>query len=332
MEYKEFLEQYPAIKEHYNHSNKILEILRNEIREALDSNEYKDSLTVVTTGSYGRREASSESDIDLFIFFNSEEPDDALEEVKKTITEITKKHIAKDAGDTGTFGPNAIVRFHTMLTNIGGDNDSNQNFTRRMLFLLEGTWLYSEERFDKYRAELLAKYLKTGNPQNQISRFLFNDIIRYYRTITTDFEYKVTESQKSWGLRNIKLRFSRKILYFGGVVSVAETALKTNEQKAVELSSLIDIPVLERIWSVGGSNPQTQKIFSIYEDFLGAINCPHKRDTLENVTRDKREESSEFLELRCKSKMFSDVLAEWIKHQYSTDPTKPHPIHNALLF
>ncbi|MGJ7550499.1 nucleotidyltransferase domain-containing protein [Pseudomonas alloputida] len=332
MKYKEFLEQYPVINDHHNHSNDILEKLRNEIRDALDSNEHKDSLTVVTTGSYGRREASLESDIDLFIFFNSEEPDDALEEVKKTITEITKKYIKKDPGDTGTFGTDAIVRFHTMLTNIGGDKDSNQNFTRRMLFLLEGTWLYSEERFNAYRSKLLAKYLKTGNPENQISRFLFNDIIRYYRTITTDFEYKVTESQKSWGLRNIKLRFSRKILYFGGVVSVAETALKTNEEKTAELSKLFDIPVLERISKVGELNPHTKHIFTIYEYFLEAINCTEKRQILEQVTRDKREESPEYLELRSKSKQFSDVLAEWIKHQYPATGEKTHPIHNALLF
>ncbi|MGH8437682.1 MAG: nucleotidyltransferase domain-containing protein [Pseudomonas sp.] len=332
MEYKEFLKQYSAVESHYNHSTDILQKLRNEISESLESSEYKDFLTVVTTGSFGRREASSQSDIDLFILFNSEEPDDALEEVKRTIAEITKKHILKDAGDTGTFGPDAVVRFATMLSNIGGENDSNQNFTRRMLFLLEGTWLYGEERFNNYRKQLLSKYLKTGNPQNQISRFLFNDIIRYYRTIATDFEYKVSESQKSWGLRNIKLRFSRKILYFGGIVSVAETALKTNEQKNTDLLRLFDIPVLERIWSVGASNPHTNDIFNIYQDFLDAINCPTKRENLEKVTREKREDSPVFLELRGKSKQFSDVLADWLKHQYTTNPANPHPIHNALLF
>lgn len=333
MSYMDFLEKYPTIKSNFNHSTKIVDGLRQDLKEALEQSEHKEKLTIITTGSYGRKEASESSDLDLFIFFDSDRSQDILSDEKNKIKEVVKRYIDKDAGDTGTFGPDAIVNFNEMLNNIGGDKDSNIRLTHRMLFLLEGTWLYSEERFKSYRSDLLSKYIKAGNPQNKISRFLLNDIIRYYRTITTDFEYKVTENNKSWGLRNVKLRFSRKILYFGGILCTAETALNSNTQKNEALSKLFDTPALERIWDVGQHNPHTEEIFSIYQSFLETINTPAKRDTLDKVTREDREESEIFLEMRKKSIEFSETLANWLQAQYEDLSSKePHPIHNALLF
>lgn len=333
MQCAEFLGGYPAIKENFDYSLRVVDDLRRDLEKALEGSEHKDKITIVTTGSYGRKEASASSDLDLFIFFDSDRSTDILCAETAAIRDVVKQYIEKDAGDTGTFGVDAIVSFNEMLVNIGGDNDSNKTLTRRMLFLLEGTWLYSEERFNRYRAELLAKYIKSGNPQNKISRFLLNDIIRYYRTITTDFEYKVAESNKSWGLRNVKLRFSRKILYFGGVLCIAETALKSNAEKSTALADLFNTSVLERIWLVGRDNPHTASIFGIYQDFLGAINDRDKRRALDEVAREDRESSPVFLEMRSRSKEFSVALADWLKEQYKDVSLQdPHPIHSALLF
>jgi hypothetical protein len=52
-----------------------------------------------------------------------------------------------------------------MLSNFGWENDDNKSFTRRMLFLLEGTWLYGEKWFIDYRRELLEKYLREDSPK-----------------------------------------------------------------------------------------------------------------------------------------------------------------------
>lgn len=329
----EFLGGYPVIKENLDFSLSVIDNLRRDLAEALRESEYKEKITIVATGSYGRKEASTSSDLDLFIFFDSDRSRDILSAETEAIRCVVKRYIEKDAGDTGTFGVDAVVNFNEMLVNIGGNNDSNITLTRRMLFLLEGTWLYGEGRFNSYRADLLAAYIKPGNPQNQISRFLLNDIIRYYRTITTDFEHKVAEGNKSWGLRNVKLRFSRKILYFGGILCIAETALKSNSEKNAALAKLLDHSVLERILCVGESNSHTQTIFGIYQDFLCAINDSVKRGALDDVTREGREGSPIFLEMRAKSKEFSVALTGWLKEQYQdVAPQEPHPIHGALLF
>jgi len=54
----------------------------------------------------------------------------------------------------------------------------------------------------------------TDDSMSETSRFLLHDLIRYYRTICVDFEYKTYENGKPWGDRNIKIQFSRKFLYF----------------------------------------------------------------------------------------------------------------------
>lgn len=324
--------EYKSIDRAFKHSASIMDLLRRDLGEALAESPFTDRLTIVTTGSFGRGEASPESDLDLFIFFDSDKPADSLQDEKSAIKAVVDKHIRKGAGDTGTFGPDAVVKFDEMLKNLGGDKDFNMLLTRRMLFLLEGKWLYGEERFKSYRKDLLNRYIKEGDPERQISRFLLNDIIRYYRTITTDFEFKVTENSKSWGLRNVKLRFSRKLLYFGGVISIAQTAFDVQTEKNDSISRILDKTVLERVQDIGIENPHTPEILKIYQDFLCTIECPKNREILEGVTKSNRAECHLFLEMREKSKEFSKVLDAWLKVQYPDGESSPHPIHNALIF
>lgn len=105
----------------------------------------KDEFTIITTGSYGREEASEESDLDLFIFCSNSSIATQLEEKQGEIEAVINKHVFKQVGSTGTFGANAINIFDEILENIGGKNDTNETLTRRMLFLLEGKALYNKK-------------------------------------------------------------------------------------------------------------------------------------------------------------------------------------------
>ena len=196
---------------------------------------------------------------------------------------------------------------------------------RETLFLLESKSLYNKEIYDYARSRLIDRYVDINITDEQLARFLLNDFIRYYRTITTDFEYKVSEAGKSWGLRNIKLTFSRKILYFAGVLVVAKTYKKKREDKIKTLQELLELSPIERIEKICKSN---ENALYLYDEFLSKISDDRTRKTLEKVQREERKDCTEYVELKNKSKEFSKELQNILEKTFDKD----HPIHNALLF
>jgi len=126
---------------------------------------YKEKITVITTGSYGRAEASDESDLDLFILFDSDlSAEDTIRDELATITQVVNSQVPNSVGDSGTFGTDAVINFRELVTNIGGDQDHNKSLTRRMLFLLEAVCLYGDDRFKDYQKRLLEKYILPTSP------------------------------------------------------------------------------------------------------------------------------------------------------------------------
>lgn len=304
----------------------VLNTLRDNIEKAISDSEYKDDICVVVTGSYGRLEASEESDIDWYVIFDKDR--DVSETIGVELDIIRNeinKLIPNEHGDTGVFGENAVVKFSEMQTNIGGSHDSNVTLTRRMLFLLEGSYLYNEGFFQRLRLELLKKYIKSTDSKENIPRFLLNDIIRYYRTITTDFEYKISEGDKEWGLRNIKLKFSRKLLYFSGVIAVAQLDNLVYEKRLDKAEELFSIPPLERIRNVIGSS----SALGMYEEFLNIISDKSSREALETVNKTNRIENHIYGRLNDISGSFSEELHKLIKQEY---PEDKHPLQHSLVF
>ncbi|WP_409525194.1 nucleotidyltransferase domain-containing protein [Nitrincola sp. MINF-07-Sa-05] len=322
------MDNYHNIGQASRFTGSKLDCLREKINEALTHSEHRNNITVVTTGSYGRAEATEESDLDWFIIFDRDLPGDVIAAEIEAIDKTIKEEITNETGDTGTFGQEAIACFSDMLKNIGGQQDTNETMTRRLLFLLEGTWLYGNGRFYDYRRQLLERYIKRSSPDEQIPRFLLNDIIRYYRTIATDFEFKTTENQKPWGLRNIKLRFSRKLLYFSGIIVAAELSGLDWEGKVARAIELFDLTALRRIAKLGDGQFATEDIFTTYESFIEKLTLPDIRSALENVSKESRLDSPEYVELRGIGHDFSRALHDWLKEKYPKD----HPIHHALVF
>ena len=310
---------------------------RNKLKKDFEDGIKSTSFCIVTTGSYARDEASEASDLDCFVITKDEIDENYFlteagsisptPEFKKLMNEIVNRHVSKEAGDTGTFGLDAVVKLAELITNIGGIEDSNIQFTRRMLFLLEGKCLYNEELFNHFRRKLIEEYIKPTVSDCQLSRFLLNDIIRFYRTMTTDFEHKVSEKGKSWGGRNIKLTFSRKLLYFGGVITVAETAQKTREIKIEETIKLLNMSPLERIEHI--ARYRVDKVFNLYDYFLEKISDNNTRTELDSATVEASSENNPliFRELKNESKHFSWALASLLEQTYD----KTHPIHHALI-
>src|SRR5699024_95702 len=198
MSYTEIVKKYENISKSTIYSISILGKLENDLQKIFSEKNLE--FTIVTTGSFGRLEASEESDIDLFIYCKKKSEKHYILYKKEEIETCIKKYIHKKAGDTGTFGVDAVDVFDNILKNIGGGDDTNKSLTRRMLFLLEGKAIYNKNIFNSYKKTLITKYLNSSS-EGKLDKYLLNDVIRYYRTITTDFQHKVDAGGKSWGIR-----------------------------------------------------------------------------------------------------------------------------------
>ena len=268
-------------------------------------------------GSYARREATEESDVDLFFLTTGSEPssaDEAQAEFRNLLEEDL--NLSPPASD-GVFEKPLPVE---KLCEIGGQTDDNATLTRRMLLLLEGEWVFNEAGFHDVRRRLLDIYLHHGPEEDKICMFLFNDVIRYWRTICIDLEHKVRAHSKARDIRLIKLRFSRMLLYASGVLAIGRGYGLSSEDKLESLQTLLGEWPIDRIRSVGGE--KAEPVLDLYACFLKALDTPSVRQALE-----ERQESRDFTELSDKARLFRDRLHCLFEGHFADD----NPTLRALL-
>lgn len=272
-------------------------------------------------GSYARREVTNGSDVDLFFLAINDDPTSITDEQDKYMERLRQLGYKLPAAGGVFSEPQSVI---TTRNTIGGQEDDNVSITRRMLLLLEGEWVFNEAAFETAHGMLLDRYLKDVRRNEQICLFLLNDIIRYWRTICVDYEFKISQGDKARAVRLIKLRFSRLMLYLAGVLAVAETYDKPVSEKGILLRNLLRMPALERFRHIVGDKGEA--VVELYADFLRALNDGDIRKKLE-IKGPDAEETEEFKSLRGKAREFRDIAYEVLNQQYGAG----HPVLAALV-
>ena len=286
-------------------------------------------------GSLARREYTQDSDVDWAIMIDGRADSGHLKALQSLRSELQKEF--KEPGPTGVFGE--LVFSHDLIHTIGGDEDTNKNMTRRLLLLLESTWVganESEQVHNRIVNHVLHRYVledasfTSGNTRkNRIPRFLLNDVVRFWRTMAVDYanKYRSRETKK-WALRNIKLRMSRKLLFISGLLMCISLALSEVEDEGEDFIAQRLVAYL-RHWTQRSpleslaaiveryAPALTAEIFDNYDSFLALLGDKNNRQLLEQLGPDDAYKNSIFLEARQVATNFDEAL---IKLLFSSDP------------
>jgi hypothetical protein len=247
----------------------------------------------------------------------------AQNKIAERLKQIVKKIFGKLPAVDGPFGTG--IECGKLTKQIGGQNDTNKDITRRILFLTEGMPVGARSLFDEQRQQLIARYLQDEMTDHQLALFFLNDVIRYWRTICVDFENKTYEQKKDWGIRNIKLVFSRKLLYFGGILIAAETAQRSLLEKREIFARLMELTPLERLITCCGR--ASERCLLEYDHFLEKIADSSFRDRLRTVKLARDTHTEEFKRLKNRGHYFSYHLISALRTTYS----ESHPIHRSII-
>jgi predicted nucleotidyltransferase len=284
---------------------------------------------LVVFGSLARNEWTSGSDLDWTLLVDGQASPDHFDLAKELRGQLEAGF--NGPGATGIFGN--ITFSHDLVHNIGGDEDTNKNTTKRILLLLESCAIGKEiEPHSRVVNSVLSRYVRQEanhldrkGGQFKVPRFLLNDVVRYWRTMAVDFARKEREGGTKWGIRNAKLQVSRKLIFVAGLlmcfkchmnlkVEAADEHRSVQENKLVGfLRKDIQSPPLERLAEtlmvLGVDHDIGKELFRCYDEFLALLEDTKKREHLTNtVTPETARADTVFLEATSIGKKFDAAL------------------------
>lgn len=270
-----------------------------ERRRALAAVELPDDLAVVLFGSWGRHEVTAGSDDDWALLRggHSHEPDQRPVHGIQALPGVAPPPLAavgavlggpgRDPGRQGTFA--ATIGTDALVEHIGLDADDNRNLTRRMLLVLESVAVAGEDVHAAARAQVVDGYLADERKSFRPPRFFLNDLMRYWRTICVDFVGKLRgeEGEAKWGLRNAKLRTSRKVLFAGGLLPLLSCHRLPHEAHRAHLLAQLAAPPTDRLAQAfldHGAPDAGIRALSAYDRWVGLLGDDEARAQLATLS------------------------------------------------
>jgi predicted nucleotidyltransferase len=283
---------------------------------------------IVVFGSLARRDWTSGSDVDWTILIDGQanaEHRICGREVERVLGTLAFNGIPlKKPGAEGIFG--SLAFSHEIVHHIGGQADANRSTTQRILLLLEAVAVRTSDDelggpYERIVRQVLNRYLVSdsnfhskADQESRIPRFLLNDVVRYWRTMCVDFAYKDWEQGgKKWALRNVKLRTSRKLLFFSGLLMIfscfQNDSLRRNgagrEDYLLRLQAHLlnfvrstPLDIISWTLNIVGLGDECFQLIDGYERFLRLLNDPAVRHHLSDLGEHTVYDDQRFLECR----------------------------------
>jgi len=315
---------------------------REEFKQICEKGKFlTQDTSVVVFGSLARDEYTSGIDADWTFLIDGEADSGHLQAAQKIASSIQGLFKAPNA--TGSFG--GMTFSHPLIHNIGGPEDTNANTTQRILMLLESRSIngIGDAVYNRVLRGILNRYIeqevshlnreRTGY---KVPRFLLNDVVRFWRTMAVDFAGKQwARAGEGWGIRNAKLRFSRKLIYISGLLTCFSCALDSDLNSKVKLERDKALPVVNHLKAIKNTplavlasalllydadGSASKPIFHAYNEFIGILNDPEKRGRLQALRAEESGRDSLFAEIRRLSDTFQNGLDKFFFENRNIGP------------
>jgi hypothetical protein len=215
-------------------------------------------LAIYVTGSFGRLEARfpKGSDLDLFFLYGPDDGSDKTRLSQLTWFELAGEviKIARDLDFEDFSRDGAFLQVHNVWhigRQLGSQHEDAENgFTARLLLLLESRYVLNETLYERFMSETIGFYYGDYPANRDTFRptFLINDILRFWRTLCLNYEYKrnrtrsqgrANNEEAEWraesALDNLKLRFSRLSTCYSMVIALAAEPTPVAPERVLEL-------------------------------------------------------------------------------------------------
>ncbi len=263
-----------------------------ELSEQLDAGPLLDGhpLCVYVTGSFGRLEAWSGSDIDPFFLYDSADKTERFPWTSFVRLSARLIEIAQGMGfpPFSKDGMYLEVQYVSEMERVlGSPNDDSLNaFTARMLLLLESQPLHDEAVYTRLLERIIGFYYRdfTDHANSFLPTFLVNDILRFWRTLTLNYEHhrlnlavplteeELRHKKADSALKNYKLKVSRLATCFSMVANLSAMPAPVKPDQVFDLCRITPAERFDRLRESGKiAASLVDQLAVLYGEFLDQV-------------------------------------------------------------
>lgn len=282
---------------------------------------------VYATGSFGRREASAFSDLDVFIVAKCDKPPEPEAKrqsvlnpldgilIKAELIRVGRHLRFPDFTGDGRYLVQYSVKDFTETLGTPEDDVTN-TFTAKLLLLLESCPLVGSAVYDDVIDEVVSEYWRDyeGHENDFIPAFLANDILRLWRTLCVNYEARTERTPElekaKRKLKNFKLKHSRLLTCYSALLYLLALDARqgsVSQQDAIEIIRLTPTERLECLQNradLVDAKATIGDLLGQYEGFLMTTNA--REDELIECFLDKQKSRDYMLS----ADKFGDLMFE----------------------
>ena len=288
-------------------------------------------LAALAIGSIGRYEALEASDVDFALLYDPDRADEpSASSARAAMMDPLKNAGFEDISEKTFVDPMDVS---SLLTDVGGKDDTNLSLTYRALILTEAAWLYNVAEGKALAERIINVYQSGLSTRGRFLTSLSNDLHRYYRTLCVDYRFKIEQENKGWAIRNMKLRHARKLWHLANLCLQCAAASKesVDEHDGMLAQHLSEPPLLKLVTAMKetGGLSVCSDVWALYDNFLASIRDPAFRAALDSVEYADRDQSPEFTRIHDNAVAFDEATERVVDHLL--EEHKPFVIRFGIL-